>query len=132
MADALRRYGVSLAGVYGDSAKLQAMASSSAQNGEIADMAWSSFEASILTTHNRQKLLSIIEDLLRHGAKPNATHDYPIHGYTPLMLAAEEDAIEVFDLMLQYGGEPRQPDASGRNCMRIAAEFQSGRVMQYL
>ncbi len=132
MADALRRYGVSLAGVYGDSAKLQAMASSSAQNREAADMAWSSFEASILTTHNRQKLLSIIEDLLRHGAKPNAAHDYPIRGYTPVMLAAEEDAIEVFDLMLQYGGEPRQPDASGRNCMRIAAEFQSGRVMQYL
>lgn len=132
MADALRRYGVSLAGVYGDSAKLQAMASSSAQNREAADMAWSSFEASILTTHNRQKLLSIIEDLLRHGSKPNAAHDYPIRGYTPVMRAAEEDAIEVFDLMLQYGGEPRQPDASGRNCMRIAAEFQSGRVMQYL
>ena len=132
MADALRRYGVSLAGVYGDSAQLQAMASSSAQNREAADVAWSSFEASILATHTRQKLLSIIENLLRHGAKPNAVHDYPIRGYTPLMLAAEEDAIEIFDLMLQYGGEPRQPDASGRTCMRIAGEFQSRRVMQYL
>jgi hypothetical protein len=132
MADALRRYGVPLAGVYGDSAQLQAMASSSAQNGEIADMAWSSSEAGILTTHTRQKLLSIIENLLRQGVKPNFAHDYPIRGYTPLMLAAEEDAIEVFDLMLQYGGEPHQPDASGRNSIRIAREFQSRRVMRYL
>ena len=132
MAEALRRYGVSGTGVYGDSSQLQALANSSPRNREIADMAWSSFAANILAIHSRQKLLSIIDDLLRHGAQPNAAHDYPIRGYTPLMLAAEEDAIEVFDLMMRHGGEPCQPDASGRNCMRIAREFQSRQVMQYL
>jgi hypothetical protein len=132
MADALRRYGVLVGGVFGDSAQLQVLASGSPQNQKIADMAWSSFETDILAAHTRQSLLSIIENLLRHGSKPNAVHDCPIRGYTPLMLAAEEDAIEVFDLMLQHGGEPRQSDASGRNCMRIAIEFQSRRVMQYL
>lgn len=131
-ADAMRRYGVGSAGVFGDGPPMDSKEFGNAKNLKIFETLLASEKTKILSRHTRSSLLAIAENLLHHGAKPNFAHGYPIRGYTPLMLAAEEDAIEVFDLMLQYGGEPRQPDASGRNCMRIAAEFQSGRVMQYL
>ena len=131
-ADAMRRYGVGSAGVFGDRPLIESKEFGNAKNLKIFETLLASEKTKILSRHTRPRLLSIAENLLRQGAKPNAVHDYPIRGYTPLMLAAEEDAIEVFDLMLQYGGEPHQPDASGRDCMRIAGEFQSRRVMQYL
>jgi ankyrin repeat protein len=131
-ADAMRRYGVESAGVFGDGPLIESKEFGDAKNLKIFETLLVSEKTKILSRHTRSSLLTIAENLLRHDANPNFAHDYPIRGYTPLMLAAEEDAIEVFDLMLHYGGEPRQPDASGRNCMRIAGEFQSRRVMRCL
>ena len=132
MADASRRYGVSMAGVFGDIPQLLAMANSSPEYRAIFDEVQSCSVDNLKTTYTRQKLLVTIDALLKCGANPCEAHSYPIRGYTPLMLAAEEDATEVFDLLVQYGGEPRQPDASGRNCLHIAAEFGSRKVAQYL
>ena len=132
MADALRRYGVSMAGVYGDSQNLQEMVNSSPDHRAIFDGLGSSICTQLKTTYTRQSLLTTIIALLKSGANPNDAHGYPIPGYTPLMLAVEADAVEVVDLLLQYGGQPGQPEASGRNCMRIATEFRSREVARYL
>ena len=48
------------------------------------------------------------------------------------MLAAESDLPELFDLMIQRGGEPLRPDAHGQNSLQIARAFQSRRVLNYL
>ncbi len=132
MADANRRYGVSKAGVFGDSSQLWTMANSSPENRAIFDGVQSFFVGKWTTTYSRQKLLFTIEALLKWGAKPNEAHSYPIRGYTPLMQAVEMGATEVVDLLVRYGGEPRQPDASGRNCLQIATEFGSREVARYL
>lgn len=48
----------------------------------------------------------IFELLLQYGANPNQnTAQYPIKGYTPLMLAVEKDDIYAVDLMLKYGAD---------------------------
>ncbi|RQR29514.1 ankyrin repeat domain-containing protein [Burkholderia sp. Bp9143] len=51
---------------------------------------------------------------------PNAPHDLPAAGRTPLMLAAESDCKKSLDLMLRYGGDPLQSDANGKSCLCIA------------
>ncbi len=131
-ADALRRYGVPMAGVFGDSPQLDAVVNSSPFHRTTFDAVQSFFTHKLKATYTHQKLLATIEMLLQRGAKPNERHSCPIPGYTPLMLAAEHDAIEVFDLLVRYGGEPLQPDASGRNCLQVAKVWRSSRVFHYL
>ena len=82
--------------------------------------------------HTVGKLTEIAAILLESKASPNAPHHYPVPGRTPLMLAAESDLPEVFDLMMQHGGEPLRPDTAGQNCMQIAASFRSVKIMGYL
>ena len=75
--------------------------------------------------------------LLDYGADPNAVQTCPLPGYTPLMYAAERDEARVFEMMLDKGGDPlityTNPfDGQPVNCMRIAREFRSTRVMNVL
>jgi hypothetical protein len=48
------------------------------------------------------------------------------------MLAAESDLLEVFELMIEHGGEPLRPDTADQNCMHVAASFRSRKIMDYL
>jgi ankyrin repeat protein len=48
------------------------------------------------------------------------------------MLAAEDDFVDIFDLMLKYGGDPAIKDSYGDDCMKIAESFSSHEVINYL
>ena len=94
-------------------------------------------------TENARKKMSvddlheIAKLLLDYGADPNAVQTCSLPGYTPLMYAAEMDEARVFEMMLEKGGDPlityTNPfDGQPVDCMRIAREFGSGRVMNVL
>lgn len=126
-----RRYNISLGGVFGDERTLRdSLAHPRHQaifEGLVAAMVKE--EAGRLS---EPKLLHIVELLLKAGANPNAAHQYPVRGRTPLMLAAENDSAEAFDLMMHHGGDPYRQDAEGQDCIRIAVGFGSRRVVERL
>lgn len=75
--------------------------------------------------------------LIKAGADVNAEHVDPIKGYTPLMLAAELDESELFELMLEKGGDPKKhylhPDTNEEiNCHQISKAFGSDQVLRIL
>jgi len=78
------------------------------------------------------QLMHIAHLLLHHGADPNAVHDYPCAGRTPLMLAAEDDQLELFKAMLAAGGEPQRQDREGADCWQIALAHGAHRVLAWL
>lgn len=125
--DALRRYGSLVGGTFGDGARSLLKA-----NPEVALFLAKIQLEQEAARYSVSKLTEITGLLLKFGAKPNAGHNYPVPGRTPLMLAAESDLPEVFDLMIQYGGDPLQPDADGQNCKQIAASFRSEKVLSYI
>lgn len=53
-----------------------------------------------------EKLRAIVRELIYAGSDSNAEHQTPLDGYTPLMLVAENDEVELFNLMCQTGGDP--------------------------
>ncbi|MEW6315815.1 MAG: ankyrin repeat domain-containing protein, partial [Pseudomonadota bacterium] len=112
--ETLRRYGVDSAGVFGDRPQMQR------RFPQLVAQLVSAMVDDHVRRHGVNRLRRTIEVLLEFAANPNAAHGYPVPGRTPLMLAAESDLPEVFDLMVRHGGEPMQPDASGQNCMHIA------------
>lgn len=79
-----------------------------------------------------RQLMQIAHLLLRHGADPNASHAYPCPGRTPLMLAAEDDQLELFKAMLAVGGDPLQQDEQGADCWKIALCHQARHVLAFL
>ncbi|MGJ3258036.1 MAG: ankyrin repeat domain-containing protein [Rhodospirillales bacterium] len=80
----------------------------------------------------RHHLLRIAEVLLEHGADPNKKHSSPGPGRTPLMLAAEIDAADVFQCMVKAGGDPSLKDDQGNDCPAIAHSFGSHEVLKTL
>ncbi|WP_057830738.1 ankyrin repeat domain-containing protein [Colwellia sp. TT2012] len=79
-----------------------------------------------------------ISKLLIHaGADANARHKTRINGFTPLMLAAELDEVELFEAMIQHDGDPKltsEHPETGRplDCRYIAFAHQSNKVLRYL
>ena len=124
--DTMRRFGVGFSGTFGNDTDLVR------SNPEWALATARSLVNLHTKRHTVGKLTEIAAILLESKANPNAPHHYPVPGRTPLMLAAESDLPEVFDLMMQHGGEPLRPDAAGQNCMQIAASFRSVKIMGYL
>lgn len=129
--EALRRHNVPMAGVFGEGRTL-------ARLREIPRYA-EILEALVLATvedqlrrHSIPKLTRIVELLLQRNANPNARHQYPTPGRTPLMLAAEINSGWTFDLMIRYGGDPLQTDAAGVDCPKIAIGFSSVEVVGYM
>lgn len=129
--EVMRRYNVSLAGVFGDAPTFATLL----QDGRNQVL----FERLTIAMVNEQlgrntvpKLVRIAELLLEAGADPNAAHDYPAKGRTPLMLAVENDCVEAVDLMMQHHGNPYQRDASGLDCCQIAIGFGAAAVVRYL
>ena len=49
------------------------------------------------------------------------------------MLAAENNAVEILELMLnKHRGDPSIKDKAGNNCMQIALSFSSSAVVHFL
>lgn len=124
--DALRRFGVTSTGTFGDDRTIlhaePSLASKTAR--AMVDLH--------VRRHSVEKLRQIIALLLRFGADPNRGHRYPVPGRTPLMLAAESDIPAVFELMVDHRGDLLKPDAEGQNCFQIAMAFRSHRVLTWL
>ena len=90
----------------------------------------------------RSKMLEIAKVLLKYGANPNLPQKVNgWEGYTPLMLAAETNQYDLFDLMVtRYNGNPNQKadyereDGSVRelSCWEIAVEWHADEVLRYL
>ncbi|WP_419536702.1 hypothetical protein [Endozoicomonas sp.] len=87
---------------------------------------------------NRGKLLEIVSILLENGADPNAPQMSPVKGYTPFMLAAENDAVESFAMMAestQKKGNIYQNvliDGKYEDCWSIAYKWRSSKVLAYM
>lgn len=129
--EVLRRYNVSLAGVYGDGEELQRLLENP-RYAELFERLASSMVEEQIRRQSVPKLIRIVELLLKHRANPNAPHRYPEPGRTPLMLATESNSGWAFDLMLRYGGDPYQSDEAGMNCPKIAMGFRSAEVVGYM
>ena len=75
--------------------------------------------------------------LIEAGADVNAEHTAPVKGYTPLMLAAELDEVDLFNKMLSKNGDPRKSYYCKRaamdvDCWGIAEYFKSSKVLSTL
>lgn len=127
----MRRYNVSMAGIFGDRPFAAAM-HEDLRARELFDGLVSALSKEQSTKYQVPKLVRIVELLLRAGANPNARHQYPEPGRTPLMLAAENDAVQVFEWMLERGGDPFLRDEAGVNCLQIATGFASARVLDFM
>lgn len=125
--DTLRRYGASLAGVFGDGPE-RARLLADARHQEVLDAVVTAQIKGMVARHTPAKLVEVAEHLCRSGANPNMPHGYPAPGRTPLMLVAENGSGPAFDLLLRYGGDPFQPDEEGVNCIQIAMGFGSADV----
>ncbi len=126
LQDTLRRFGVGMAGTFGsDVTALRTRP-------ELASAVAKALVKRHVSRNSVSNLMRIATALLKAGADPNAPHAYPVQGRTPLMLAAESDLPELFDLMLQHGGDPLRPDAAQQNCMQIAQSFGAHKVVDYL
>ena len=85
------------------------------------------------------QLRKVVHVLLDAGADPNAEHDSVIKGYTPLMLVAEIDEVELFEKMLDCGGSPYKSYECPRtrrqvDCWSIAVDdnFKSDKILSFL
>lgn len=126
LQDTLRRFGVGMAGTFGsDVTALRT-------HPELAIAVAEALVKQHVSRHSISNLMWIATALLKAGANPNSPHTYPVQGRTPLMLAAESDLPELFDLMLQHGGDPLRPDAAQQNCMQIAQSFGARKVINVI
>ncbi len=126
--EVFRRYRIDTAGTFGDEETLRSLHKTPRYR-ELLEQLASAMVAEQIKRHSAPKLMRIIELLLEHKACPNAIHDYPVPGRTPLMLAAESNAKQAFDLMLRHGGDPHQADADGMTCLSIALAFGAADVI---
>jgi ankyrin repeat protein len=86
---------------------------------------------------NLSELRQISATLIDGNSDVNAEHKSPVEGYTPLMLAAELDEVDLFNKMLSKNGDPRKSYYCKRaamdvDCWGIAEYFQSSKVLSTL
>jgi len=75
--------------------------------------------------------------LLDSGADPNISFTAPVDGYTPLMLAAENNDDALFKSMIEKGGDPLKSyynieKKMSVTCFDIAIGFRSTKVIGFL
>lgn len=129
--EVLRRYNVTLAGVYGDSRAIGAITEDPKHQAIFRELVTVMVNEHV-SRHSEAKLLRIAELLLESKANPNAPHQYPAAGRTPLMLAAENNFGRAFDLMMRHRGDVYQTDAAGVSCAMIAMNFRATEIVGYL
>lgn len=129
--EVLRRYNVSMAGVFGDQLTIVRLREIPGY-AEIFESLVSAMVEEQTRRHSFPKLIRIVELLLQRKANPNARHRYPTPGRTPLMLAAENNSGWAFDLMIRNGGNPFQTDQDGMDCPKIALGFSAAEVVGYM
>ena len=127
----MRRYDVLHGGVFGDDEALH-VTPEDPRHRRINDSLAAAMARRERDRLSEPKILRIVELLLKAGADPNAFHQYPAGGRTPMMVAVEIDSVDAFDLMLRHGGNPYKKDAQGHDCVRLARGFGSLRVAQYI
>ncbi len=87
---------------------------------------------------NRAALIAIARILLEKKADANACHDINgVQGRTPLMMAVEANDLELFDLMVSFGGDIKRTclstiDHHTYTCMDIARRSGAGDVLRRL
>jgi ankyrin repeat protein len=84
-----------------------------------------------------KNMRKIAKMLIEGSGDPNAIHKTRINGFTPLMLAAELDEVELFIDMINSNGNPFitcQNPSNGMaiNCFHIALLNKSQWVLKYL
>lgn len=129
LKETLRRYTGGITGLFGEKPDHLL---ADPKNREVMDEIIRVMHGQRQENYTIAKLTRITELLLHHKAQPNARHNYPKPGRTALMVAAESDAAEAFELMLKAGGDPFQKDDAGYDCLHIAFRFKSQRVMDLM
>ena len=129
--EVLRRYGAGLTDAYGDISQLS-VALEDPRKASILSAVADAITEKVLSRFSDKLLQRIIEALLMAGANPNTPHDKPARGRTPLMLAASNNCVWAFELMLKYQGDINQQDYDGADCFDIAMIFESESVIQIL
>lgn len=87
---------------------------------------------------NRDDLLAIARVLLENKADPNAPHTVSqVHNRTPLMMAVESGDLDLFDLLVEYGGDisitcHSDIDHKDYSCIQIAEKFGGESVLERL
>jgi len=108
--------------------------------------AWTSQILSDLckNAYKKENLLEIINALLSAGSNPNEPHELlegMLKGYTPLMIAAELDLVDVFDLLIKNGGNVNQTfkfihertgELKEADCWQIVLNYRSNNVLKYM
>jgi ankyrin repeat protein len=128
--DSIRRHSMGMTGI---SLKEQALHLAKFNNTERIGMRY----MRITEKMNLITMREIAKYLIISGADVNAEHTSPVKGYTPLMLAAEFDEYELFNLMLVHGGNPKKAYTDIRSnrkvsCFEIADSFNSRNVGRIL
>ena len=89
---------------------------------------------------DNESLYEIAKVLLENGADPNYGHNINrLIGNTPLMMAIENRALDMFKLLIEYGGDPTQVgrDKTGVdypqfNCWDVAESYKADEILKYL
>ncbi|MDB2386490.1 hypothetical protein N9W21_04015 [Shewanella sp.] len=136
--DSIRRHSAGLTGVsLEDQALHLDKSKKDARFIKIEKMCKDIFYQRISEKMSINTMRDIAKLLITSGSDVNAEHSSPIKGYTPLMLAAESDEYELFNLMLIHGGNPKKAYRDIRSngqvsCFEIAANFDSKNVGRIL
>lgn len=91
----------------------------------------------VLQHYRIEDLQEIASMLLKAGSDPNAEHESPLRGYTPLMLATQLDEDSIVEKILICGGKPDKTyydqKAKGQlDCWDIAYYHRSKKVLHLL
>lgn len=110
----------------------------------IAAVALNGLYANAAGRITEDKMLRIAKVLLDKGADPNQEHLLPyrdgvkLKGFTPLMLAAQTNQLDLFKMMAEKGGDVEKEAKMLTepylkvNCRDIAHNFHAGEVEQYI
>jgi len=136
--DSIRRYTAGASGfTLEHQRRFLAKFKSNKASSELRSKVWQVMEERLNALASLENMREIAKILLEYGSNPNAEHVSPLKGYTPLMLAAELDEKDLFDLMLIKAGNPAKSYINPLNghavdCWEIASSFRSFGVVNSL
>lgn len=84
---------------------------------------------------DKDQLIKIAKILLENGANPNVPHTVNmVRKRTPLMMAVESDDLELFDILMEHGGDTSltcfsETDNNDYSCIDIAMKFGSKKIL---